>query len=96
MSIQIFQWAFVLIAFLSNFITAAPGTGLSSEVIAQSLTTRLKPFLSGNASISNDTLTRWSTYKAPDPAVVVNVKTEADVAATVRGKDWTTISSRLT
>jgi hypothetical protein len=43
----------------------------------------LQPSLSQGATVSSDTRSRWSTYKAPNPVAVVKVNDEADVAATV-------------
>jgi hypothetical protein len=43
----------------------------------------LQPSLSQGATVSSDPPSRWSTYKAPKPVAVVQVKSEADVAATV-------------
>ncbi|KAF1915630.1 FAD binding domain-containing protein [Ampelomyces quisqualis] len=44
----------------------------------------LLPKLSRGATITTDPLSRWSTYKAPNAAVTVNVTSELDVATTVR------------
>jgi hypothetical protein len=49
----------------------------------QKLSAVLLPKLSIGATITTEVLSRWSTYKAPAPAAVVDVKSEADVATTV-------------
>jgi hypothetical protein len=39
--------------------------------------------LSKEGTITTDSPSRWSTYKAPNPIAVVNVNSEQDVAETV-------------
>ncbi|CAI6312533.1 unnamed protein product [Periconia digitata] len=58
---------------------------LTAAQVLQKLQAELKPKLSVGASISfNDAdANRWSWYAAPDPAVIVNVKSEIDVQLTV-------------
>jgi hypothetical protein len=61
-------------------VTATP----HPEDIFELLSRELIPHLSKTASISLEAPPRWSEFKAPDPAAVINVATEDDVAATVR------------
>ncbi|KAF2740571.1 FAD binding domain-containing protein [Polyplosphaeria fusca] len=52
--------------------------------VAARLSKELIPQLSKGASISSEGPPRWSTFKAPKPAVVVNVACENDVSITVK------------
>lgn len=54
----------------------------------EALVSQLKRKLSPNSFVSNTTVNapQWSLYDAPDPAFVINVTTESDVATTVRSR----------
>ncbi|KAK2598908.1 hypothetical protein QQS21_005650 [Conoideocrella luteorostrata] len=52
--------------------------------IAAQLHSELSPQLSSPHLVSEQAPPRWSAFNAPQPGAVVNVKTEADVAAAVR------------
>ncbi|WYZ36055.1 hypothetical protein EsH8_X_000702 [Colletotrichum jinshuiense] len=51
---------------------------------APSVAEDLKALVSRSCSVSVELRTRWSTYNAPNPAIVVNVTRERDVAAVVK------------
>lgn len=83
-SLSVFTSSLALL-FLSS-TTAAAAVATSSAVLpAASIDALLKPLLSSGASIVHTTsaIPRWSNFSAPAPGTVVNVATEADVAATV-------------
>jgi hypothetical protein len=71
-----------------SFMLVAAITGLAqaalpvAQIVAKAQS-ELSPKLSTSSSISFTDPIRWSNYAAPDPAVVVNVKSELDVQATV-------------
>ncbi|KAI0454137.1 hypothetical protein F5B21DRAFT_514904 [Xylaria acuta] len=52
--------------------------------LAQRFQSELSPQLSKSNLISTAAPARWSDFDAPDPGVVVNVRTESDVIATVK------------
>jgi hypothetical protein len=54
-----------------------------ADIPMDTLSVGLKPLLSSGATLSSTAPPRWSLYSAPKPAAVVNVGTEADVAAVV-------------
>ncbi|KAF2260278.1 FAD binding domain-containing protein [Lojkania enalia] len=55
----------------------------TSQQVASKVQSDLTPKLSKGSFITFKEPPRWSTFKAPDPAIVVNVKSEFDVAATI-------------
>jgi hypothetical protein len=57
---------------------------LLAQDLAQTLNKDLVPRLSRGCFISREEPPRWSTYNDPEPLLVVNVQSEADVALTVR------------
>ncbi|KAI9148980.1 FAD-linked oxidoreductase OXR1 [Paramyrothecium foliicola] len=76
-----------LLTFVSLFALrsfAAVANAGTHEEIAQKLLHELAPKLSRSNLISFEAPTRWSSFKAPVPAIVVNVETESDVANTVK------------
>ncbi|KAI1735659.1 FAD binding domain-containing protein [Xylaria scruposa] len=73
----------------SRFLWACAFTGLvfatgNCSTLVQRLQTGLSPQLSQNNLISTTAPARWSDFDAPNPGVVVNVRTESDVVATVK------------
>jgi len=57
-----------------------------NQALQDQLKAELSPRLSaGTAAIVGSAPARWNALGAPSPGAVVNVKTEADVSATVRG-----------
>lgn len=59
------------------------GAAVDTRSVAQQIHDELSPQLSRQDLISTEDPPRWSSFDAPDPAVVVNVETESDVAVTV-------------
>ncbi|KAI3331730.1 FAD binding domain-containing protein [Xylariaceae sp. AK1471] len=57
---------------------------VDSVSVAQRLYDELAPQLSSGDLISQEVPPRWSSFEAPNPGAVVNVKTESDVTATVK------------
>jgi hypothetical protein len=70
---------------LQSFVTtiAALAVRQSSEQTQSSVTADLNNIISPASKAKIELRARWSTYKAPSPAVVVNAATEKDVAAVV-------------
>ena len=60
---------------------------LRSKAFAQAqverLLAELAPHLSSQGLITTETPARWSSFDAPDPAIVVNAETELDVVTAV-------------
>ena len=77
-------WTLTLFAHIVLSILILP---LASASLCPStkIETQLGKSLSPGSTITNSTINapRWSLYGAPTPALVINVATEADVAATV-------------
>ncbi len=83
-SASMFTFAFVHVVLSLLLPPFAHTTATCPEygVLVSQLGRRLSP----GSSVSSTTINapRWSLYGAPDPAFVVNVASESDVATTVR------------
>lgn len=72
------------VQFMLGLAMAALTAAADNITVSQRLHSELSPLLSSSNLINTTVPLRWSTYKEPNPGAVVNVQTEADVAATVR------------
>lgn len=70
---------------LQCFVTAVAGLAVrqSSDPTQGSITADLNQIISSASQAKVELKARWSLYNAPNPAVVVNVASEKDVAAVV-------------
>ncbi|KAF2875135.1 FAD binding domain-containing protein [Massariosphaeria phaeospora] len=67
---------------LSNAVAIAMSSKLHLPM--DQLSELLRPLLSGTVALSTEGPPRWSTFGAPQPNIVVDVTTEADVAKVVK------------
>lgn len=72
------------VQFMLGLAMAALTAAADNITVSQRLHSELSPLLSSSNLINTTVPLRWSTYKEPNPGAVVNVQTEADVAATVK------------
>ncbi|XXH05577.1 hypothetical protein Hte_012009 [Hypoxylon texense] len=75
---------FTTVFAFSSLVGFALPAAVDNHSVAQQLEAELEPYLSRKNIISVEPPTRWSSFDAPNPAIVVNVETESDVAATVK------------
>jgi hypothetical protein len=68
-----------------SFVTAIAALAVRqlSEQTQGSVTSDLNNIISPESKATIELRVRWSTYRAPTPAIVVNAATEKDVAAVV-------------